>query len=162
MNKKLILILATVFVAVITCSVLVMAATEVPGEPMALTVEGQTKPLKVKFDHAKHKDFQCTDCHHVYKPDDKGAYPKDKRGAYKELPENHFQQGQEVQLCSQCHKLEGDKKTAKSMKTDADKIRSMEDAFHDNCLACHREINKAKKLKGADALPFKCTDCHEK
>ena len=162
MDKRLVVILVAALVAVFGFSGMAFAASEMPDGPIALTVEGQTKPLKVEFNHDTHKAFKCVECHHVYKPDDKGEYPKDRRGEYKKLPENHYQEGQEVQYCKECHKLESDKKTAKKMKTGKDTIRSLEDAFHGNCVACHRLINKNEKLKGDDAHPYKCNDCHEK
>ncbi len=162
MGKKSLIVITVVALVCAFCIALALAATEAPTEDLALTVEGQTRPLTVKFSHEKHKADACTECHHIYAPNDKGEYPKDKRGKYKKRPENTWKEGQEVQKCSECHKLEADKKAKKALKTGKDKVRSLEDAFHGNCVDCHKAYNKKNKLKGDDKLISKCNDCHEK
>ena len=160
-KKSIVMLMVMAFLGVFVFAGLLMAA-DAPTEDVAITVEGATKPLVVKFSHAGHKDTACDACHHIYKPDDKGQYPKDKRGGYEKLPANEWKQGAEVQKCDVCHKLEADKKKQKEMQTATDQIRSLEDAFHDNCVACHKDVNKEKKLQGDAKLPQSCNDCHEK
>ena len=162
MGKKLLIMsVVAAFLGVFVFAGLLIAA-DAPTEDLAITVEGATKPLAIKFSHAKHKDAACDACHHIYKPDDKGQYPKNKRGDYDTLPTNEWKQGDDVQMCDVCHKLEADKKKQKEMQKSPDQVRSLEDAFHDNCVACHKAINKEKKLKGDDKLPQSCNDCHAK
>ena len=162
MGKRLMLFTFSLLIVVVLAAGTVFAATEPPKEDIAITAEGATRPLQVKFSHDKHKAYKCTDCHHVYKPNDKGEYEKDKRGNYKTLPVNDWKDDQKVEKCSSCHKLEADKKKKKEMLSSKTEARSMEDAFHDNCVACHKDYNKEKKLKGKDGLPSRCNDCHEK
>ena len=160
-KKSLVVITALALVGTL-CIAVVLAATEAPTEDLELTVEGATRPLIVKFGHEKHKAYACSECHHIFKPDDKGEYPKDKRGKYKKELENFWKEGDEVQACSDCHKLEDDKKAKKEMKIGKNQVRSLEDAFHGNCVDCHKAYNKKNKLKGDDKLVSTCNDCHEK
>ena len=101
MDKKLVFCLTVALVAVFGFTGLDAAANEAPDGPLTMSVEGQTRPLLVKFDHKTHKDYKCEECHHVYEPNNKGEYPKDKRGNYKKLPENHYKEGQEVKACKE-------------------------------------------------------------
>jgi hypothetical protein len=86
----------------------------------------------VTFHHIKHnKDYKvsCVQCHHLY---------KDGKNLWKE--------GDHVDKCVVCHDPEERKGKA---------IR-LQNAFHQNCKDCHKEVNK----EGKKAPYTRCADCH--
>ena len=86
----------------------------------------------VPFNHQAHaEDYgaACDDCHHVYKNG-----------------KNVWEEGDEVQKCSQCHDLRESKGDVKKLQI----------AFHSNCRTCHKE-------SGSKEAPYKtCYGCHKK
>jgi hypothetical protein len=112
-------------------SLAVAFAAEKPPEVVVL--KGPTKGA-VKFTHKKHAEemkIACTECHHVI---------KDGKNVWKE--------GDPVQKCETCHKLEA---------KPGEKPMSLKEAFHQNCWkGCHVEEKKAGKK-----APTMCNQCHE-
>ena len=92
-----------------------------------------------EFTHEKHiKDYKinCGECHH----NDKGE------------PLTKLKMGDDVKLCSTCHK--GVKKPKGEKLSKKEKIvKYYKDAVHANCIGCHK-----KEKKG----PTKCKECHPK
>jgi hypothetical protein len=111
---------------------------------------------QVKFTHQKHTAYSsCLFCHHTNP----------------EITLESFQAGKvgKVPLCAECHvRKEGDPKTPKS--ADGTELWSKE-AYHFNCIECHKDeiTRKPKgvtdadiKKKGDGSVAVKCADCHEK
>ncbi len=83
----------------------------------------------VMFSHkAHHEDYtlKCTSCHHDYNDG-----------------KNDWQEGDDVNACADCH--------TEPYKT-VGKLLSLHQAFHKNCVKCH---------KATDSAPKACDDCHE-
>ncbi len=92
---------------------------------------GKTRPA-VTFPHNRHVEngLSCKDCHHLYK-DGKNV-----------LDEGTLEEGRENIRCSACH---------------SPKSRlSLERAFHNQCIGCHRTYWKEEKKTG----PRFCGECH--
>ena len=141
----LLAILAMVFSLILVAGI--YAGTKAPVE-VKIQHEGfeNTKGI-VTFTHQKHTtDYKiaCGDCHH----DDKGKALTD------------LKDGDEVKTCFECHKKPGELKgkKAKGLKK-AELMAYVGNAFHENCIGCHKDYNKKNKTKAA---PQKCTDCHPK
>jgi hypothetical protein len=160
-KKAMVILLAMVVVAFLAAAVGATDSTEEPDEPIKFEPpEGAEKEIIVEFDHELHGEYGCVECHHEYRPNDKGEYPKDRRGQYDEKPENTWEPGETVKPCIECHELEPDRKKQREMLQNPEMVRSFEDAMHDNCQSCHKDYNRENKLRGDDALPSTCTDCH--
>jgi hypothetical protein len=86
----------------------------------------------VAFNHQAHaEDYgaTCDDCHHVYKNG-----------------KNIWEEGDEVEKCSQCH----DPRLSRG------NVKKLQIAFHDSCKTCHKE-------SGSEQAPYKrCYGCHKK
>jgi hypothetical protein len=127
------------------CAVVVVWANAFPSQPQApdeilIHSQGWTekKHEDTKLSHKKHAaEFQiaCTECHHVYKDGN-----------------NVWKEGNAAQKCEVCHTFI---KTGKALKdaTPEEQKLSLYNAFHSNCVNCHKE-----KAKG----PAKCLECHPK
>lgn len=110
--------------------------------PEEIVIHSQLWPEKKyedsKFPHKKHvTEFQvsCKECHHLY-----------------ENGGNAWKEGDPVAKCESCHTSPKTGKALKDAPPEEQKL-SLYNAFHRNCLTCHKE-----KAKG----PTKCTDCHSK
>lgn len=130
---------------------LLLAPYAVPADPSSsagsappevIVIHSQVWPEKKyedsKFPHKKHaSEFQvpCKDCHHLY-----------------ENGGNVWEEGDPVAKCESCHTSP---KTGKALKdaSPEEQKRSLYNAFHRNCLNCHKE-----EAKG----PTKCIECHPK
>ena len=84
---------------------------------------GRTRPA-VTFPHNHHAEtgLSCKDCHHIYK-DGKNV-----------LEEGTLEEGKEGIRCSACHR--------------ANSRLKLEQAFHDQCIGCHRKDLKENKKTG--------------
>ena len=89
--KKFLVVVVSVFVA-LGLSLGTVLAVDAPKGPIKVTNFGGAQGV-VTFDHVKHKDMKCADCHH-----------NEKDGKYK---------------CGECHKKEKDAATKASMFKDA-------------------------------------------
>jgi Zn finger protein HypA/HybF involved in hydrogenase expression len=95
---------------------------------------GKSKRPPVTFAHNRHAEagFSCKDCHHVYE------------NGKNVLDESKLEDGNQAIRCSACH---------------SPKFRiDLEQAFHDQCIGCHRKLLKEKKKAG----PRFCGHCHVK
>jgi len=144
MNKKLLIILMAIGVALIFVATGLQAGTKV-----ADTFKMETKEYKsrkkgiVEFSHKKHNveyKISCGDCHH-----DKDNKPL------------ALKAGDNVQRCVECHtQLDKGKEDAKN-------IMVLENAMHGNCTECHKKFNQDKTgdaRKGP--APSSCAKCHPK
>jgi hypothetical protein len=94
---------------------------------------GKGRPA-VTLPHNRHIEvgLSCKDCHHVYE------------NGKNILDENKLEEGNKGIRCSACH---------------GPKFRiDLEQAFHDQCIGCHRKLQKEKKKTG----PRFCGECHVK
>ena len=92
----------------------------------------QSRPA-VTFPHEEHMDqLDCLQCHHKYKD------------GVNILDEDALEEGNADLLCSACH-------------TDDAKI-GLRQAFHRECMGCHRKL----RLEGKPTGPELCGQCHIK
>ena len=149
MNKKLLILLMVIGVALLFITTGIQAGTEV-----ADTFKMETKEYKkhkkslVEFSHKKHNiDYKisCGDCHH-----DKDGKPLD------------IKMGDDVQRCVECHSKLGQAPKSKDKKKKLSKKAKRDyhaEAVHQNCIDCHKAFKKETKKKTA---PTSCTKCHPK
>ncbi len=145
MNKKLLIFLMAVGMAVIFITTGLQAGTEV-ADTLKMETKEYSKHKKgiVEFSHKKHQvDYKiaCGECHH-----DKDNKPLD------------LKTGDSVKRCVECHtKLKIDKNNKKD-------IMVLENAMHGNCRGCHKQVNiKAGDPKGRKGpAPTSCSKCHPK
>lgn len=129
----------------------IQAATEVQD-----VIKFDNEKGTVEFTHKKHHDeygAACGECHH----DDKGK------------PQAELKVGDDVKSCKDCHSKPGEvpkdvKKEWKDKKLKKEETSKLEleytaEAFHANCITCHKDYNKKKNTKAA---PTTCTKCHQK
>ncbi len=95
----------------------------------------------VVFTHEKHVealggDKSCAKCHHVYDED---------------KHELVYEEGEETG-CADCHGFKDEKMADGSIKP------SLMNAYHINCVKCHRALAKVHKETG----PYTCGECHKK
>ena len=116
--------------------VMVMKSTKV--------IEKHTKPI-ISFPHKKHNvdyKLKCEECHHVYKEG-----------------KNTWKVGDPVKKCGECHNKPG--KPPKELKDKPkEAILYLQEALHQNCIGCHKEVKKKDKTK--KTVPVTCTKCHVK
>jgi hypothetical protein len=156
-RRSLLLIAAVLGFAVL------FAAVGIAGTAMEDTIvfkptagEGKYQDRTVTFTHKKHIEehkLTCGECHH------------DKDGK----PRADLKAGDDVQKCSECHSKPGEAPKDKKMEWRKQKLSKQEqqklsleyraEAFHANCVTCHKEHNRKNKTKAA---PQACTQCHEK
>ncbi len=129
--KAILIALAAALTLVWTSNLLAQPDKIVLGR--SNTPGGKTRPA-VTFPHNRHVEvgLSCKDCHHVYK------------NGKNVLDEGTLEEGKEGIRCSTCH---GPKSRL-----------NLEQAFHDECIGCHRKGWKEKKKTG----PRFCGECHIK
>ncbi|MCF8092264.1 MAG: cytochrome c family protein [Desulfotignum sp.] len=152
MNKKLIMLLLAGAIAAIFVTTGLQAGTQVddtfpittPGYEDTKRKKGPPRFKPVTFTHKKHTEdygISCGECHH------------DETGEPLEL-----KMGDEVHPCYECHNIfEKDKDNRRD-------IMVHENAMHENCRECHKEVNiEAGDPKGRKGpAPTSCNQCHEK
>lgn len=138
MKKSMIVSLFCVLLLALGTAPLFSATAKAPGDDYVIkapegmqTKEGKKLQKAVPFSHSKHAAFECVKCHHTM----------DKDG--------------EIKKCTSagCH----DSKEAKSAEN-AKNIKLVENAFHQQCLECHKALKKENKPTG----PTACGKCHMK
>jgi hypothetical protein len=110
-----------------------------PAQPDKIVLDnakvwgGRTRPA-VTFPHNRHAEagLSCKDCHHIYKDGENV------------LEEGALEEGKEGIHCSACHH--------------PNSRLNLEQAFHDQCIGCHRKDLKENKKTG----PRFCGGCHVK
>lgn len=115
------------------------------GIPAEITIQSPLwpKPTKgaVKFNHVAHTTdlgVKCEECHHVFQDG-----------------KNTWKPGDPVKKCEECHTeatIKGEKKLS-----EAEQKLNLKLAFHDNCVACHKDAKKQNKESKA---PVTCKECH--
>jgi len=95
----------------------------------------------VIFTHEKHVeelggDESCSECHHIYSEEEGKLI---------------YEEGEEVG-CTECHGFKDEKRE------DGGKTPSLMNAYHINCVGCHRKLAKENKKTG----PATCGECHIK
>lgn len=142
MKKTLLMsLICAAFLSLIAAPVLF--AADAPGDDYVISApegmkvkEKDGKPGKlqkaVPFSHSKHATVECKECHHTMEAD-----------------------GGAIKKCTDagCHdSLEfRDKENAKD-------IKLVENAFHTQCIECHKALKKEQKPTG----PTACGKCHTK
>lgn len=121
-------------IMMITIAVLlVLSGSSLKAQPEKIVLEGKTRPA-VTLPHNRHveAELSCKDCHHVYE------------NGKNVLDESKLEEGNQGIRCSACHNS---------------KVRiDLEQAFHDQCIGCHKRLQKEKKKTG----PRFCGQCHVK
>jgi len=113
-------------------------------EEMTIAHEEVFKKLErapVVFTHQKHVDIlggdeSCAECHHVYSEEEGKAV---------------YEEGEETG-CTDCHGFKDEKMPNGSTKP------SLMNAYHTNCVGCHRKLAREKKNTG----PATCGECHNR
>ncbi|HUL23213.1 MAG TPA: cytochrome c3 family protein [Thermodesulfobacteriota bacterium] len=129
-GRKALMIMA---VAVLT----LVWTPHLPAQPDKILLDnfsgGRTRPA-VSFPHNRHAEagLSCKDCHHLYK-DGKNI-----------LDEGSLEEGKKGIRCSSCHR--------------PNSRFNLEQAFHDQCIGCHKKASKENKKPG----PRFCGGCHVK
>lgn len=119
-----------------------LSAADAPGDDLVIKApEGMkvkdkgdkpgTLQKAVPFAHSKHATVECKDCHHTMEAD----------GAIKKC------------TSSGCH----DSLEART-KDNAKDVKLVENAYHTQCLDCHKKLKKESKTTG----PTACGKCHTK
>jgi hypothetical protein len=126
----------SVVVSLLAGLLVAVVATAGPGKaaPDIVTIDTcKVKKSAVVMNHKLHVDkkIACTDCHHTNKDLKAGV-------------------DQEVKKCSACHL-----KPEKPETLNCTDMGLKKNAFHVNCIDCHKK-DAAKKA------PTKCDDCHKK
>lgn len=141
MKKSLLFsLLCAAFLCLVAAPML--SAADAPGDDLVIKAPegmkvkekgGQPGKLQkaVSFPHSKHAAVECKECHHTM----------DKDGAIKKC------------TTSGCH----DSLEAKD-KDNAKDVKLVENAFHNQCLECHKKLKKENKPTG----PSACGKCHTK
>ena len=106
--------------------------------------EVEAKKGAVGFPHGLHFQFACKACHHDWDGES------------------------EVEACDSCHS-ETEPSGTRSIKDEANQMYFLA-AYHNNCLTCHRDMNKKRKAAMAQgdidkadlpkATPVNCKGCH--
>lgn len=88
----------------------------------------------VSFPHELHMgELECLECHHDFDEDGENV-----------LDEDLLEEGNEEIFCASCH--------------DAGTEVDLKEAFHRQCMGCHRDLRKA----GEVIAPELCGECHVK
>ncbi|GAB1409084.1 hypothetical protein MASR1M90_02380 [Desulfovibrionales bacterium] len=141
MKKSLLIsLLCAAFLSLVAAQMI--CAADAPGDDLVIKApegmktkekDGKPAPLQkaVPFPHSKHVSVECVKCHH------------------KELNGN----ANAPCTSSGCH----DSLEARG-KENAKDIKLVENAFHDQCIECHKALKKENKPTG----PTACGKCHTK
>ena len=114
--------------------------TYISGQPEHILIQNSKiysnrQRTPVKFPHGIHMTTaaSCLDCHHFYV------------NGKNILDEDELTEGNPKIKCASCH---WEKKSGNRF--------SLMDAFHRQCIGCHRKLSKSKKKSG----PVMCASCH--
>lgn len=144
MKRKFFLISVAALVAMAFTAVGIHAGTKYPEkiEMKTTKIFPKHKMGIVVFDHKKHEAakpdgyaLKCGECHH----------DKDNK------PLNDLKPGDELKLCSDCHKEAGNASPKAFKKPTQKDLKKYYVAIHANCINCHATLKKG---------PTKCAQCH--
>jgi hypothetical protein len=139
MKKEFSLIISAIFISLVLIGTYLFAQDEEMIMAHKEVFERLERP-PVVLTHQKHIDAlggweeSCAKCHHVYE-DGKLVY----------------EEGSEMG-CIECHSFKDEKRA------DGGITPSLMNAYHINCVDCHRDLAKADKKTG----PATCGECHKK
>ena len=126
-----------VFGVILTALLMVFSGTALLAQPDRIVLDhlkdfGKKSRPPVPFPHNRHIEagISCKDCHHVYE------------NGKNVLDEGKLEEGNQGIRCSACHQ-------SKSRP-------DLEQAFHNQCMGCHKQFLKEKKKTG----PRFCGECH--
>lgn len=138
-NRKLLILIMVIFTGAAFLATGALTAAEAP-DCVTIDNKGYERNIKgpVTLSHKKHaKEYgaKCTDCHHDY---------QDGKNVWKE--------GDPVKKCAECHSPT--QKQGNALK--------LNNAYHQNCLGCHKEMAQAGKIPRKEAMKLirKCDTCH--
>jgi len=127
------------FLMILVAAVMVLTGSPVQAQPDKIVLDhskdfGKKERSPVHFAHNRHIEsgLSCKDCHHVYE------------NGKNVLDESKLEEGNQGVRCSACH----------LSKTRID----LQQAFHNQCMGCHKQFLKEKKKTG----PRFCGECHLK
>src|SRR4030042_5238224 len=120
-------------------ALMVLTGSPLRAQPDRIVLDSSKVPGKkqrpaVTFPHNRHVEIElpCKDCHHIYE------------NGKNVLDESRLEEGNQDIHCSACH-------SPKSS-------RNLKQAFHDQCMGCHKRVHKENKKTG----PRYCGECHVK
>jgi Class III cytochrome C family len=116
---------------IIVALLLVWTGSPLWAQPDKVVLEGKTRP-SVSLPHNRHVEagISCKDCHHLYE------------NGKNILDESKLEEGNKEIRCAACHGLKS--------------RLNLEEAFHNQCIGCHRKYQIEKKKTG----PRYCGGCH--
>ncbi|HSB05320.1 MAG TPA: cytochrome c3 family protein [Thermodesulfobacteriota bacterium] len=125
------------FLMILVAVLMVWIGSTVQAQPDKITLDhskefGKKERSAVPFPHNLHGEagISCKDCHHVYE------------NGKNVLDESNLEEGHLEVHCSTCH----------PSKSRID----LQQAFHNQCMGCHKQFLKEKKKTG----PRFCGECH--
>ncbi len=126
-----------VFAVVLIALLMAFNGTALLAQPDKIVLDhskefGKKGRSPVPFPHLRHIEagFSCKDCHHVYE------------NGKNVLDESKLEEGNQGVRCSACH-------------SSGSRI-GLEQAFHNQCMGCHKQSAKEKKK----TAPRLCGECH--
>ncbi|MFC1669722.1 cytochrome c3 family protein [Spirochaetota bacterium] len=132
MKRPFDIIILVNIIIVVTLSIVFAQSHVIILNNENIFIEKQRSP--VSFPHKKHMDsVDCRDCHHLYQ-DGKNV-----------IKVSELKPGDPMVKCSNCHGAE-----------DVGNSYNLMDAFHIQCIECHRKNNQ----EGLKTGPMLCGECH--
>jgi len=127
------------FLMILVAALMVLTGSPAQAQPDKIVLDhskdfGKKERSPVPFAHNRHIEsgLSCKDCHHVYE------------NGKNVLDESKLEEGNQGGRCSACH---------------LSKSRiDLQQAFHNQCMSCHKQFLKEKKKTG----PRFCGECHVK
>jgi hypothetical protein len=123
---------------ILVASLAILNGSPLQAQPDKIVLDhskdfGKKGRPSVPFPHNRHIEsgLSCKDCHHVY---EKGKNV---------LDESKLEEGNPGIRCSTCHR--------------ATSRPDLEEAFHQQCMGCHKQLLKEKKTG-----PRFCGECHRR
>jgi len=127
------------FLILFLASWIALCALPVQAQPDRILLDhakefGKKSRPAVSFPHLRHIEAgrSCKDCHHLYE------------NGKNVLDESKLEAGSQGVRCSACH-------------SSGSRI-GLEQAFHKQCLGCHKQLHNEKKKTG----PQLCGECHQR
>ena len=127
------------FLMILVAALIISNGSPIQAQPDKIVLDhskdfGKKERSPVPFAHNRHIEsgLSCKDCHHVYE------------NGKNVLDESKLEEGNQGVRCSACH----------LSKTRID----LQQAFHNQCMGCHKQFLKEKKKTG----PRFCGECHLK
>jgi len=127
------------FLMIVVAALMVLTGSPLRAQPDRIVLDhskdfGKKGRPPVPFPHNRHIEagLSCKDCHHIYE------------NGKNILDESKLEEGNQGIRCSACHR-------SKSRP-------DLEQAFHQQCMSCHKQLLKEKKK----TVPRFCGECHRR